>query len=394
MRERMLVKLDNNLQLDDPINEKDEKFLHKLDLPHDLITQYIITRLPIKSLLQCKSISKQWYSTLSSPYFGNTHFNFSPFYQSFNPIIHNLLIQSGNDYFIYTYNECDFVDECNKGLFKLDVNFDDLPKDKILVIGSCNGLLCLYCSLGYLIIWNPIINQWVKFSCPSLENCKNSTWGFGYVSCVDDYKAVRMSESKGNPSEILVHVFSLRNEEWKQVYDEKICKYVLRGASLSAGLLIDETLYWIVYRQGGEYEQDVLGFDLGFERFDIVQNLVQGDSYIGWVRFLCCMGGCLSMSRVTDRGDVSVSMLKQSGQVDYIGVYRDLDLGSCCSAVGFTRDGKFFVQVGQRELGLVNPNCSPKRYTPLFKFKGEGFIDMKSYVPSLVSPSAVSGMQE
>ncbi|KAH9603615.1 hypothetical protein KSS87_015991, partial [Heliosperma pusillum] len=362
------------------------------DLPHDLITHCIIIRLPIKSLLQCKSISKQWYSTLSSPHFGITHFKFSPFYQPFNPIICSLFVNSGNDYFIYSYNDND--DECNKGLFKLDVDFDKLPKDKIFVISSCNGLLCLYCSLGYLIIWNPVINQWIKFVCPMLECCKNSTWGFGYVSCIDDYKVVRMSESKVNPNEILVHVLSLRTEIWKQVYDEKLCKYCLRGASLSAGLLIDETLYWIMYRQGGDYEQDVLGFDLGFEQFNMVQNLVQGDSYLGWVRFLCCMGGCLSMSRVTNRGNVSISMLKQSGQVDYIGVYRDLDLGLCCSAVGFTRDGKFFIQLGERELGLVDPNCSPKKYTTLFKFKGEGFIDIKSYIPSLVSPSSVSGMQE
>ncbi|KAK9672448.1 hypothetical protein RND81_12G101400 [Saponaria officinalis] len=377
----------NNVQLQVQNDEKDEQFLQKLILPHDLITQLIITKLPIKSLLQLKSISKQWYSTISSPHFGITHFKSTRFNRPFNPTLHNLFVQCGYDYFIYSY------DECNKSLFKFDINFIEPPADKISVIGSCNGLVCLYCSSGYMIIFNPVINQWVKIPYPLLDGCEQCTWGFGYLSSTNDYKIVRITELDHNPTELSVHVLSLRTQKWKQVYDDILQKYTLLGASLSAGVLINETIYWIVY-QKPDYEQDILGYDLVLEKFISIKGLIPSNSYLGLVSFVCCMGGCLSMARFTNRGDMSVSILKQSGQVDYIGVYRDLDLGSCCSAVGFTKDEKFFVQVGNRELGIVDPNSSPKSYTPVFKFKEGGFNDFKSYFPSLLSPFAVTGTRE
>ncbi|KAL9225400.1 hypothetical protein vseg_001332 [Gypsophila vaccaria] len=401
--------------------DKDENFPQNQDLPDDLIAYSIIIRLPIKSLLQLKLLSKQCYSTLSSPHFGLSHFNFT-FTKScirrsdvsngfecterdhlkvtpLDPTLsftsstttNHLFVQCGNDYFIYTY-----VDDVEEGMFKLDMGLENFPKDSdFVVVGSCNGLVCLYCSWGNLVVCNPVVKNWVKISCEFLECGEESvcSWGFGFVSSLGDYRIVRMSESRRNPSGIIVHLYSLGSREWKQVYDGKVKGYVLKGGSLSGGVLVNETLYWIMHQRGGDYdEQDILGFDLARETFVQVVGLVPGDSYLGGVRFVCCMGGCLGMGRFTNRGDVSVSILKESGQVEYIGLYRDLGLGWCCSAVGFTGDGKFFVQLGERELGIVDPSCSPKRYTRLFNFNGKGFIDVKGFVPSLVSPSAIAEM--
>jgi len=44
-----------------------------LYLPHELIAQ-ILVRLPVKSLIRFKSISKSWFSLISNPSFANSQF--------------------------------------------------------------------------------------------------------------------------------------------------------------------------------------------------------------------------------------------------------------------------------------------------------------------------------
>lgn len=361
-----------------------------MDLPHDLIIYDIISRLPIKSILQFKSVSKQWYFSLSSSNFGNTHFKLSPIYHQFPPV-NCVFIQSGNDYFLYSFDEdvekCDISASYEKGLFQLDIDFDGLFKDdEIIIVGSCNGLLLLLHSLlDYLIIWNPIVKKWSKFSYPLLKSCKNCAWGFGYVTSIDDYKVVRISQVEEN---ILVHVFSLRTQKWKQIYDDKLddFTFTLHSMPCLAGILINETLYWIMNKRGRGGSQGIFGFDLACERFSEIRGLIPGDSYLSSFRFLGCMGGFLAMVRFTNRGDVSISILKHNGQIEYIGLYRDMDLRSCCAVFGFSKAGKFLIQSSDHELGLVDLSSSPKEYTRVVKFNEQRSIRVLSYTPSLISP--------
>uniref|UniRef100_A0A803L2L2 F-box associated beta-propeller type 1 domain-containing protein n=2 Tax=Chenopodium quinoa TaxID=63459 RepID=A0A803L2L2_CHEQI len=245
--------------------------------------------------------------------------------------------------------------------------------------------------LGYLIIWNPVIHQWTKFLYPLLEGFRNFTWGFGYVHSSDDYKVVRISEAEESRV-IVAHVFSLRSKKWEQIHDERLHGYSLHGRPSLAGVLVNETLYWIMYERGRGEKQCILGFDLVHERFDEIRGLIPGDSYLSGFRFLGCMGGSLAMSRFTSSGDVSISILKQKGQIEYIGLYRDMNLSSCCDVVGFTRAGKFFIQLGDQKLGLVDPNSSPKKYTQLVTFGEQGSTRVLSYTPSLISPLAFAEM--
>ena len=283
-----------------------------------------------------------------------------------------------------------------KGLCRLDIDSDGI-KHEIFVIGSCNGLVCLVTLLGYLIIWNPIIHKWAKFPCPfsPMDEGSNLTiaWGFGYVSLIDDYKIVRLVETD-QPQEITVHVFSLKTQKWFQISNERLRGYSLGSVSNArlAGVLVNETVYWIINSVEGGHGQDILAFNLIREKFDNIHVLVQGDSYLTRVRFLAVMGGYLSLCRFTNRGDVSISVLKEKCQVEYMGLYRDMNLSSCSALVGYTRSGKFFIQLGDQELGLVDPNSSPKTYTQLVRFEGECRSYIASYVPTLISPLQYSAV--
>ncbi|CAO2817714.1 unnamed protein product [Amaranthus hypochondriacus] len=360
-----------------------DKFVHIMELPHDLIIYEIVIRLPIKTILQFKSISKQWYSSLSSSSFGMAHYKLSPNLHSCSSI-HCIFIHSKDENFLYSFDECDSCYE--KRLFKLDIDCIGSSKDEIFLVGSCNGLICLYSLLGYLIIWNPIIHQWEKVSYPSLQGFQSLTWGFGYVASNDDYKIVRICELEGNKG-MLVHVFSLKTQKWKKVVDEKIHGYSLNQTPSLSGLIINSTLYWIMHKRGQGNKQGILAFDLVDERFYEIRGLISSDSYLSSFRFLGCIGGCLAIGRVTSSGDVSISIVKRNGEIEYIGLYRDMNLSSCSNVIGNTKDGKFFIQVGDSEIGYIDPNYSPKAYIQLVTFKDDESIRILSYTPSLISPN-------
>ncbi|XP_074284048.1 F-box/kelch-repeat protein At2g43270-like [Silene latifolia] len=135
---------------------KDEKDLiqqtKQRELPHDLISEMILTRLPIKSILRFRSVSKLWYSTLSSSLFAFAHLKFP------NPsLTESLLIRNGKRFQIMSYKNGEI------DLVNVEVDFD-VGDENMDLVGTCNGLVCLGSSSGRLsIIWNPITREFRKY---------------------------------------------------------------------------------------------------------------------------------------------------------------------------------------------------------------------------------------
>ncbi|KAK9689379.1 hypothetical protein RND81_09G055800 [Saponaria officinalis] len=224
------------------------------ELPHEFIIEMILTRLPIKSILRFKSVSKLWYSKLSSSRFASAHLNFpNP-----SPATESLLIRNP------TNSKLDYV-----------VNFDE-GNENMYLVGTCNGLVCLGSSSGRLsIVWNPITREFRKYldskffrpeclvywgfgymvtsyrfsnSNPVLEpnRTSNCVTLFGYVSAVDDYKIVRLCKDMSSYS-LTVHVYSIRLNKWKIIDNDAFDDIShLRNPVIVriSGVLVNETLYW------------------------------------------------------------------------------------------------------------------------------------------------------
>uniref|UniRef100_A0A7C9F8R2 F-box domain-containing protein n=1 Tax=Opuntia streptacantha TaxID=393608 RepID=A0A7C9F8R2_OPUST len=230
------------------------------DLPHDLIAYQILTRLPIKSLLQYKSVSKEWYSTISSYAFANARFRAClSSYSAYSPI-ECLFIQAENCCYLLFYEEEDAV--LDYYLVKLEIDFNDQNQNEIQLVGSCNGLVCLAYSspvTSYFYIWNPITHYWCKFIDPYLLSFNYRTsWGFGYISSEDDYKIVRLIQDFNN-LELIVHVFSLCTQKWKRVHDHGL-HHSLSLSKTNPGVLVGETLYWFMDTGGSTGNPMVVGF--------------------------------------------------------------------------------------------------------------------------------------
>ncbi|KAK2423466.1 F-box/kelch-repeat protein [Trifolium repens] len=164
-------------------------------LPFDLI-QEILSRLPVKFLLQLRCICKSWKSLISHPKFVKKHLRISKTSQH----THHLLVGAINNLQelvlwdfpipyasipnIITQTQIEFP----TGNLKCTDNL-------CLAVCSCDGILCFTTVSGgeSAILWNPSIRRFnilppLKFS--SFGRC---FYSFGYDRFIDNYKVVAVS---------------------------------------------------------------------------------------------------------------------------------------------------------------------------------------------------------
>ncbi|KAI3524342.1 hypothetical protein L1887_02995 [Cichorium endivia] len=140
----------------------------------------IFKRLPPKSLLRFRSLSKSWYSCISSPDFIRKHTLQSP---------QKLLIR-------HRTRLGDFCTLDSQDKFGISVKF---PYDKQChIVGLCNGVLCLVdLKENRISLWNPSIRR--KLTLPGCPRTSSyMTIGFGFDPITDDYKIVSVFNKYGS----------------------------------------------------------------------------------------------------------------------------------------------------------------------------------------------------
>ncbi|KAJ9174543.1 hypothetical protein P3X46_013179 [Hevea brasiliensis] len=178
--------------------EKKEKMSDRLS--QKLLTE-ILSRLPVKSLLKCRCVSKSWYSLITNPSF----------------IAHHLEKtaprNSGLLFFRYsTTAELDTESDNERYFLYPDEGFPENPVEEldcpfkgvkrfVNIVGSCNGVFCLSDNVGGIntyraALWNPSVRKIVKIHFPKVNYTSKGPFihslGFGFDSTTDDYKLVRV----------------------------------------------------------------------------------------------------------------------------------------------------------------------------------------------------------
>ncbi|XP_074281646.1 putative F-box protein At5g62660 isoform X2 [Silene latifolia] len=316
---------------------KDEKDLiqqfEQRELPHDLISEMILTRLPIKSILRFKSVSKLWYSTLSSSLFAFAHFKFP------NPsLTESLLIRNGKRFQIMSYKNGEI------DLVNVEVDFD-VGDENMDLVGTCNGLVCLGSSSGRLsIIWNPITREFRKYldsenSDFFLRRC-SAYWGFGYDSTADDYKIVRIWTNFS---------FNLASEKLEAF------PYLEVSPSLSYVTTSDD-----------EYVDKLLFVVNGC--LSMYGNLIRGGDIITFMNILTIMKSPEVIEQMIVPKDLAKSM-HHGGNL-----------------IGFTRSDKIFTQY-MACLGVIDLTQQPLNITPLMDLERSGKSEIVNYCASLIPPN-------
>ncbi|KAK2969217.1 hypothetical protein RJ640_020367 [Escallonia rubra] len=189
------------------------------DLPTEIFIN-ILTRLPVKTLIQFTAVCKSWYFVINDPHFITTHLNRFTLNRDCQ-LVHLPSVSSGERW-------------CSV----LSVNsFDQLADHKIpfspefdtfRIAGSVNGLLCLtdYRFQYYgknLYLWNPSVHKFriVRDSCFARKPDTFVVLGFGFDSRTSDYKVVRIFYdfnlyfSGGKVPD--VEVYSINTGVWRKI---------------------------------------------------------------------------------------------------------------------------------------------------------------------------------
>ncbi|GAV90918.1 F-box domain-containing protein/FBA_1 domain-containing protein [Cephalotus follicularis] len=190
-------------------------------LDEGILTE-ILARLPVKSLLRFRSVSRCWYSLISSSTFINTHLNLHKQDKKNNFLLfkHCYFKDGPSSQAVpyYSFNHQDTIEECPGYLRDLSYVAEN---------SSCNGLFCLCWGgfLGSIVLWNPAINRYVMLPksniTPQFKHGEpGSVTGFGFDPRANDYKVVRLvylDDVLHRFRRPVVELFELSKRSWRGV---------------------------------------------------------------------------------------------------------------------------------------------------------------------------------
>ncbi|KAL6548238.1 hypothetical protein OROGR_008659 [Orobanche gracilis] len=219
-------------------------------LPLDVITS-ILSRLPVKSVLRFKCVSKTWCSLIESSDFVNLHLSQTRLSMDFPKLVVSQYLDasflSATIYAGNHPNNCYYFTEL------ADHPLKQLRQPKIRIIpqilGSCNGILCLSVfDKSSVFLYNPSTRT--HHLIPQFSPTPNSNpvlsidpstinmvvFGLGFYSVQRDYRVVRLVETVScNP--------------WTLLY---------REASNNSGAFVREKIYFVYHGKGAPPQRNVI----------------------------------------------------------------------------------------------------------------------------------------
>ncbi|XP_012833483.1 PREDICTED: F-box/kelch-repeat protein At3g23880-like [Erythranthe guttata] len=291
-------------------------------LPEEIIEE-ILHRLPSKSLLRFKCVSKQWRSFISSKQFIKRHLNksnidtdlanrrlVSSFRRSPDIVGFMSLFRGPNTTLDPRYLRSLLNDDIIATLDSEHSCMGDSTHE-VRIVGSCNGLVLITIENDHnLYLWNPCTREIKKIRYPRLAFKK--VYGLGYDECADDYKVVCIFFTTRRTSS-QTEVYSLKADSWKKI--EHFDKGSNYPPMCKSGMLVNGRLHWLM----GNDDDDlvIISLDLVGEKYEIVAGPENVTENICFGSVLNNLGGYLCLittSSVT--GHQSVWVMIEYGQTE------------------------------------------------------------------------------
>ncbi|KAM0049265.1 putative F-box domain-containing protein [Helianthus debilis subsp. tardiflorus] len=243
----------------------------------------IIKKLPIKSLIQFRSVSKPWKSTIDSSDF------IADYTCSSAQLQHLLLIRYENP--------------SSEKIYISIVDDDMLPQNMVspthvpasvnllrdsIVVGTSQGLVCLFgyyrnpgdfkCRTGTAmsVVWNPLIRKSVAIHVSDVDWPGGPAFGFGVCPATSDPKIVKINDKPTHKKlkgvtcsrSWQVEVFSLSSRVWRSSLSSFPCNLVEFDWPHSQ-VSVDRFIYWFGVENlaSGTESRLIISFDLSSEEF-------------------------------------------------------------------------------------------------------------------------------
>ncbi|KAJ0568608.1 putative F-box domain-containing protein [Helianthus annuus] len=230
----------------------------------------ILKKIPVKSLIQCRSVSKAWKSLIDSSDF-IAHYSGQQQY----------LLVSYHDSTDFDRKYVSIVDDDDafprhKVSLTVPAPVDMLKHSRI--IGSSHGLMCLYSDYGETaVVWNISIRKAVAVNVPNVGDYYRyeAVLGFGVCGETSDPKIVKitpivMDSTSSMPWQI--DVFTLSTGAWRRPYSTNLPRKSLNFDCSLLGVVVDGDFCWLVtdrITMDGERRSInlIISFDLTSEEF-------------------------------------------------------------------------------------------------------------------------------
>ncbi|XP_017978242.1 PREDICTED: F-box/kelch-repeat protein At3g06240 [Theobroma cacao] len=239
------------------------------NLPGDLTIE-ILSRLPVKSLLRFRCVHKTWLCPLKSSYFIAEHLQ--------NP-------NNKDHAFVFVK----YTNASGMSRFKLlthdtlEVSLDlGLPFPRWdTVVGSCNGLVCLYIDHHFprtkILLYNPAVrvHKIIPESTlpgPESRSVGHVLLGFGYDSVNNDYKVVRVvsldCHKEGKlVSSVKAEVYTLGMNSWREVEIPPGVNFGLYEPQV----FLNGAIHWLgMVEKNRNAIKVVVSFDVSTEMFNLI----------------------------------------------------------------------------------------------------------------------------
>ncbi|KAH6834531.1 hypothetical protein C2S53_004113 [Perilla frutescens var. hirtella] len=239
----------------------------------EIIIEEILSRLPVKSLLRFKCVSKSWRHLISSKRFVKKHLKIST--RNTSLAKYRVLLASDGA----TLSQCSLLSLFNKPdikalEFNFKTEFDHI--NSISLVGCCNGLVSILLNREDFILWNPStrISKKLPRADDNMLFSDTACYGICHDESSGDYK---IFWSASFDYESVCKLYSLKSNSWKKtnVLDLSLC--------CERGKLASGKLHWEMIdhcdtdnNESSDTEEvensrwEIIAFDLSREVYETV----------------------------------------------------------------------------------------------------------------------------
>ncbi|KAJ0036074.1 hypothetical protein Pint_25488 [Pistacia integerrima] len=361
-------------------------------LPRDIIAD-ILSRVPIKCLMQFKCVCKDWYALVSDPQFAKMQLKQARADITTN--VHRLFLTTCP---LQTIDYEAFGDGDSSNLSRqLAYPTRSNPVYDAEILGSCNGLVFLEFDYDNLFLLNPTTRDSRELPQPDTTSTEKDSifYGLGYDVYVDDYKVIRgvISAASNGPSsrDAKVEVLELKTNTWRRI------QYPHSSINIDGrGILLNGTLHWLGTRKsdsGNNYACVIISFDITEERFEefvplkdyIDQNITGLDLKISGDKLVLFFDREEKYFEAWEMKEYGVKeswtrLFSVSSETFPLHEYS-------LTAVGFRKDGKLLLDFDGRELAVLNTEEETLR--KFIIHDDWDWFKAGIYEESLVSPNVI-----
>ncbi|KAM3304090.1 F-box/kelch-repeat protein [Capsicum chacoense] len=224
----------------------------------------ILLKVPPKSPLKFMCISKPWLRLVSSHKLVKTRVKLTANEKECSH--HRVIFQDSTGNFKVSRLPPLFHTKKRTELFDMDSPMET-PTAHTWIVGSVNGLICMYSNIEELVLWNPTIQKCKKlptFGAKLRRDCSYYLkYGFGYDELHDDYKVVVIQciYDDGGSYDSVVNIYGLRTDSWRTIH-----KFHGNLLINSSGKFVDGKLYWALSADVDTFNMcNIISLDLADE---------------------------------------------------------------------------------------------------------------------------------